>query len=285
MAQKVIKTLARQSQDELLEETNNSPLLQQPFATRKYDMTSARLETTREEINILTGTLAVARTGFEQDDTNKTILIPTIFAKINGLPTDEKKYWQHLDKIRDATGLQALVSRHIQASDWLIENDDYNDLMQDLSIENLQNSEAWAYNILNKDLQNKIAKAITDLFADWPFTIPPTDETKQLVLSVTLDLPQELLEMASEVDYPKEVPLLAFVHQESLGEMDFEDIIALNFFHELGWDIEIYSPHNYASIENYMNDDTYDSFSYETVRATNGAKGDAKPSFIKRLFG
>ena len=77
MTQKTIKTLARQTQDELLEETKNSSLLLQPFATRAYEMESVRLQTSLPEIDILLGTPAIVRQGFEQDDINKKITIPT----------------------------------------------------------------------------------------------------------------------------------------------------------------------------------------------------------------
>ena len=123
------------------------------------------------------------------------------------------------------------------------------------------------------------------LLNDWPFSVPQTTENQQTVLSVLLDLPKELLEMSLEVDYPKEVPLLAVVHQESMGEITFEDVVAYNMFHQLGWDIVIYSPHAFASLENYMTSDSYDHFSYDTVRATASATGDPKKSFLQKLFG
>ena len=46
MAKKTIKTLARQAQDELLEESQNSALLQEDFATKAYQMDVLRIETT-----------------------------------------------------------------------------------------------------------------------------------------------------------------------------------------------------------------------------------------------
>lgn len=285
MGKKTVKTLARQAQDELLEASNNSALLQGDFATKAYQMDVARIETTLAELNILLEMPAMIRTGFEQDDTQETITIPTVFAKVDGLPTNEKPYWQHLDSIRDTTGLQALVTRHMTASDWRISPADFDAIMANLTPQTVQQSDAWAYQVLNKLLQDKIAEAIVALLNDWPFSVPQTTENQQNVLSVLLDLPKELLEMSLEVDYPKEVPLLAVVHQESMGEITFEDVVAYNMFHQLGWDIVIYSPHAFASLENYMTSDSYDHFSYDKVRATSSATGDPKKSFLQKLFG
>lgn len=284
MVQKTIKTMARQTQDELLEETKNSSLLLQPFATRNYDMESVRLQTSLPEIDILLGTPAIVRQGFEQDDINKRIVIPTIFAKVDGVPENESAYIKHLDKINESTGLEALVSIHFISSDWFISDSQYDEIMSDFSVQNLMDSDAWPYGMANRLLQKKIAQATINMINEWPFLFEKDRENMMSVISMALDLPQELVEMSLEVDYPKEVPTLAFVHKEELGQITRDDVVALNMFHYLGWDVVVYSPHSFASLENYMPEDTFDYFSYETVKNTNASKGDTKPSFFKKLF-
>lgn len=284
MVQKTIKTMARQTQDELLEETKNSSLLLQPFATRNYDMESVRLQTSLPEIDILLGTPAIVRQGFEQDDINKKIIIPTIFAKVDGVPENESAYIKHLDKINESPGLEALVSIHFISSDWFISDSQYDEIMADFSVQNLMNSDAWSYGMANRLLQKKIAQATINMMNDWPFSLEKDRENMMSVISMALDLPQELVEMSLEVDYPKEVPTLAFVHKEELGQITRDDVVALNMFHYLGWDVVVYSPHSFSSLENYMPEDTFDYFSYETVKNTNASKGDTKPSFFKKLF-
>lgn len=284
MAQKTIKTMARQTQDELLEETKNSSLLLQPFATRDYEMESVRLQTSLPEIDILLGTPAIVRQGFEQDDINKKIIIPTIFAKVDGVPENESAYIKHLDKINESPGLEALVSIHFISSDWFISDSQYDEIMADFSVQNLMNSDAWSYGMANRLLQEKIAQATINMMNDWPFSLEKDRENMMSVISMALDLPQELVEMSLEVDYPKEVPTLAFVHKEELGQITRDDVVALNMFHYLGWDVVVYSPHSFSSLENYMDDDTFDYFSYEKVKNTNASKGDTKPSFFKKLF-
>ena len=61
MVKKTIKTLARQAQDELLEESQNSALLQEDFATKAYQMDVVRIETTLAELNILLGMPKIGR--------------------------------------------------------------------------------------------------------------------------------------------------------------------------------------------------------------------------------
>jgi len=87
------------------------------------------------------------------------------------------------------------------------------------------------------------------------------------------------------VDYPKEVPLLAFIHQEDFGIVENDDIVAMTLFHYLGWDVIVYSPHGYASLENVLNEDEFDHFSYEKMRPTSSSKGDKKQGFFGKLFG
>lgn len=283
---RVIKTAARASDDQLREETNNSVLLQQPFSTRHYKLTSARLATTLAELDILRGTQAIARQGYEQNDTEKTILIPTIFAKVDGLPNNEKPYWDTLDEIRDSNGLEALVSIHFKSSDWYISEDDFKFLTEtELRAGTLMACDAWSYQMLNRDLQKSIAEAIVDMVEDWPFTFEKTDDNLAGVLSMALDMPKEILDMTAEVDYPKEVPLLAFIHQEDFGIVENDDVVAMTLFHYLGWDVIVYSPHGYASLENVLKEDEFDHFSYEKMRPTSSSKGDKKQGFFGKLFG
>lgn len=284
MSKKVIKTVAREAQEELEKESGNSSLLQGPFATKKYNMESVRLETTLSEIDILSGTPAIVRTGFEQDDVNKKITIPTIFAKIDGIPTEEKKYWKKLDEIRDSEGLKALVSIHFYTGDWYLSDEEYAEIMEDFTVSGLKQSTAWAYKMLNEQLQNEIAESIIEMFDDWAFSIEATEDVKQEFLSVALDLPKDILDMNLEVDYPKDVPLLAFIHQEDIGELNRQDVVALNMFHYLGWDVILYSPHGFASLENYMEPDTFDKFSYDKMRSTESGKGNHKKSLFSRIF-
>lgn len=282
---RVIKTLARQAQDELLDETNNSVLLQTPFMTSGYQLIPARLETTLSEIDILEGTQAIARSGFEQNDAEKTIVIPTIFAKVDGLLEVEKPYWNKLDKIRDTDGLQALVSIHFDTSEFFLTEEDFAELQQSLTIDTIKHSNGWAYGMLSALLELRIATAIVDLMNDWPFTFENNAENQRYVLSVLLDLPKELLDMCLEVDYPKEVPLLAFIHQESIGQVTKEDVIAMTMFHYLGWDVVLYTPNGFSSFEHYLSSDMYDHFTYAKMASTDSAKGDPKPGLFRKIFG
>lgn len=284
MSKKVIKTVARQASEQIQAETKNASFLQGPFATKNYHMDSVRLETTLSEIDLLAGTPAIVRTGFEQDDNKREITIPTIFAKVDGIPTDEKKYWKNLDSIRDSEGLKALVSVHFYTGDWYLSDEEYAEIMKDFTVTGLKQSTAWAYKMLNEQLQNEIAESIIEMFEDWAFSIEATENIKQEFLSVALDLPKDILDMNLEVDYPKDVPLLAFIHQEDIGELNRQDVVALNMFHYLGWDVILYSPHGFASLENYMEPDTFDKFSYDKMRSTESAKGDHKKSFFSKLF-
>lgn len=283
---KVIKTAARSSDDELRAETNNSALLQRSFDTRHYQLTSARLSTTLDELDILRGTQAVARQGYEQNDTEKTILMPTIFAKVDGIPEVEKSYWTRLDKIRDSDGLQALVSIHFKSSDWYISQEDFDDIRTSETLRpmNLVTSKAWSYQMLNRDLQKTIAEAIVQMIADWPFSFEKSDDNLAGVISMAFDMPKEILDMTAEVDYPTEVPLLAFIHQEDMGNITNDDVVSMTLFHYLGWDVVVYSPHGYASLENYLKDDEYDHFSYQKMRPTSSGHGDKKQGFFGKLF-
>lgn len=284
MAKRVIKTVAREAKDELLEETANSQLFQEAFSTRKYRLYSARLSTTLAELDILRGTQAIGRQGYEQDDVEKTIVMPTVFAKVDGILSKENEYWRRLDSIRDSKGLDALVSMHFRSDDWFISEDDFEKLNDNLTVDSLLTSNAWAYEMLNYDLQKSIAQAIVDLIEDWPFSFEKTESNLGFVISMSLSMPRELLDMTAEVDYPKEVPLLAFIHQENFGTVTQDDVVAMTLFHYLGWDVVVYAPNGYSSLETYLKDDEFDHFSYEKIQNSSFSQGD-KQSFIKKIFG
>lgn len=286
MPNKVIKTVARDAFEQLQAETNNSPILQGPFATRGYDVDVARLATTVAELDILRHAEAQARPGFEQDDDQKTILIPTIFAQVNGLPTDEKPYWSNLDRIRDSKGLEALYTQHLSSGQWQIDPNDATYLQDHMTPEALMSSaDAWAYTSLDRKTQLNIADAITEIMDEWPFSVPKNESNIVRALTALLDLPKEVLDMAAEVDYPLEVPLLAFIHQQDLDTILFEDVVALMFFHQLGWDVIVYSPHGFASLENFLTAENFDIFQLDKIAPTSHAKGTAKKGFLGTLFG
>lgn len=289
MSEKTVKTLAKESQDQLQEETQNASLLQGPFATRNYDMTAIRLQTTLPELVILNGTPAIVRPGFNQDDTSKTITIPAIFAKINGIPDDIDEYNLFFDKIEKSSKLEALFNGHLSTAEWELSDDETSSILSDLSVKTLMTSTAWAYSVLNRSLQKKIASAIVDTINSWDFIFDKTFENKKLVLRICLDMPKELLEMSNEVDYPQEVPLLVVKHDDTsskaLSEITTDDIIGYNLMHHLGWDIEIYSPSGLSSIENILNEDQYDIFYNSKMKATNASTGTKVSMFDKiQLF-
>lgn len=289
MSEKTIKTLAKESQDQLQEETQNASLLQGPFATRNYDMTAIRLQTTLPELAILNGTPAMVRPGFNQDDTSKTITIPAIFAKINGIPDDIDEYNLFFDKIEKSSKLEALFNCHLSTAEWELSDDESSTILSDLSTKTLMSSSAWAYSVLNRALQKKIASAIVDTINSWDFIFDKTFENKKLVLRICLDMPKELMEMSNEVDYPQEVPLLVVKHDDTsanaLNEITTDDIIGYNLMHHLGWDVEIYSPSGLSSIENILNEDQYDIFYNPKIKATEASAGTKVSIFNKiQLF-
>lgn len=289
MSEKTVKTLAKESQDQLQEETQNASLLQGPFATRNYDMTAVRLQTTLPELAILNGTPAIVRPGFNQDDTAKTITIPAIFAKINGIPDDIDEYNLFFDKIEKSSKLKALFNGHLSTAEWELSDDESSTILSDLSTKTLMSSSAWAYSVLNRALQKKIASAIVDTINSWDFIFDKTFENKKLVLRICLDMPKELMEMSNEVDYPQDVPLLVVKHDDTstntLNEITTDDIIGYNLMHHLGWDVEIYSPSGLSSIENILNEDQYDIFYNPKIKATEASAGKKVSIFNKiQLF-
>ena len=289
MPEKTIKTLAKEAQDQLQEETQNASLLQGPFATRSYDMTALRLQTTLAELAILNGTPAIVRPGFNQDDASKTITIPAIFAKINGVPNDIDEYNLFFDKIEKSDKLAALFNGHLSTSEWQLSDEESATILSELSVKTLMSSSAWAYSVLNRSLQKKIASAIVDTMNSWDFLFDKTFENKKLVLRMCLDMPKELLEMSNEVDYPQEVPLLVVKHDDTsenaLNDITTDDIIGYNLMHHLGWDVEIYSPSGLSSIENILNEDQYDVFYNPKLTATAASAGEKASIFDKiQLF-
>ena len=286
MSEKTIKTLAKEAQDQLQEETQNASLLQGPFATRSYDMTALRLQTTLAELAILNGTPAIVRPGFNQDDVSKTITIPAIFAKINGVPNDIDEYNLFFDKIEKSDKLAALFNGHLSTSEWQLSDEESATILSDLSVKTLMSSSAWAYSVLNRSLQKKIASAIVNTINSWNFLFDKTFENKKLVLRMCLDMPKELLEMSNEVDYPQEVPLLVVRHDDTsenaLNDITTDDIIGYNLMHHLGWDVEIYSPSGLSSIENILNEDQYDVFYNPKLTATATSAG-AKVSIFDKI--
>ena len=77
--------------------------------------------------------------------------------------------------------------------------------------------------------------------------------TEYTIISVALNLSRELLRLIQSFDFTKKNPKLVLV---SVGEdmLSLEDSILISYLNLLGFDIIIFVPTGYQSIEAYIND-------------------------------
>lgn len=243
--------------------------LYKPWQLRDYTPSSITLKTTYDELYILGKEISMIRPGFEVG--SGQVKIPSLFSKVQGVSKNRKEYWERLQALSQFE--HSLLIRQLPFT-WSSSNDfrfHYrNALEQDglLSPEKMMQAHYWPYSHLPTSLQKGIANAITRI-CEKPGLKPLQGESMEEVsiylFSQAMFTPKEIIQLMEKFDYSQHVPKLMIYNNEQRGMLSRSDAALILLLNQFGIDIIIYNPPGHNDIENYLDDDLFDTHWLEDV--------------------
>lgn len=250
-----------------------------------------QLQTMYEEISILWNQESKYRPNFEILDDR--VMVPVILSKVSGVPNGNKEvYWSNISKliIEDTFVVRKLP---------FITINDNNPIKQHvtnfikngkLQIQKIKSHPSYQYSFIREDMQDYIFDKLQQLIDKKIINGTFSQGVEFTILSTALNLDKEILRMIHKYDFAKTIPKLIII---STGEevCSLEDSIMVAFLSMLGFDIVIFTPTGYQSVErNYsepiINEHQVGDYIYDlqVPKLKNVSSSTHKEGFIDKLF-
>ncbi|XJZ25883.1 YceG family protein [Bacillota bacterium Lsc_1132] len=259
--------------------------LYKPWQLRDYTPFSITLKTTYDELFILGKELAMIRPGFEVE--NGHVKIPSLFAKVQGVSKNKKEYWDRINGLVQADNsllIQQFPFTTETANDFRFHYRNALDKDGLLSPEKMMHAHYWTYSRLPAGLQLGIAHAVKQICEKPRLKKLPNEndeEVKIYLFSEAMHLPKKVIQLLEKFDYSQSVPKLILYNNELNGYLSRSDAALLLLLNYFGIDLIVYNPAGHNDIENYLDDDLFDTHWLEEVVFEQEFK---PPSKLKKTF-
>lgn len=210
------------------------------------------LQTTYEEIGILWKEEAKYRPDFEVLDDK--VMLPVICSKISGVPDGNlDAYWHQVAKMaeEDTFLISGLPS---------IKSTDPNPMKQyaasflkngKLLKEKIKKHPAYAYGFIREEMQEYMFEKLQYLIDKKLIFGTFSSGTEFTIVAAVLNLQIQLLRLIQKFDFTGKVPKLIILNvKEELCSL--EDSIITAYLSLIGFDIAVFSPAGYQSVERYF---------------------------------
>lgn len=231
------------------------------FRTHQYSYSrNQTLKTTYEELGLMWHQQSMYRTGF--DSKNNYVIVPNLFAKINGIPKgDVQAYYKEISfKLAPMSVYYHKIPFFKPVSS--INRDAASKVSsgKKIDIEALKNSPLNKYNYMADSIQYLIFSKMQEVI-DSGFISVPDSDIVPLVLTAGLNIPNNLLQLIQKFDFTKDIPKIVIV---SSGKHTFEafECILLTLFNLIGFDIIIFTPTGYKNLETFIHPEAYQEFNH-----------------------
>ncbi|GLB57876.1 YceG family protein [Cytobacillus sp. NCCP-133] len=259
--------------------------LYKPWQLRDYTPSSVTLKTTYDELFILIKEKAMIRPNFDVKEGR--VMIPSVFAKIQGVSKNRKEYWDRIQTISQYE--QSLLIRRFPFTN-SVNNDFRFHYRNALDREGMLDpgkmiaGHYWKYQHLPTGLQSGIAMAIRNICSR-PYLKPlpheSEEELKIYLFTQSMQIPPSILKLMQQFDYSQDVPKIILYNNELNGTMVRSDAALLLMLNQFGLDIVLYNPPGHNDMENFIEEGLYDVHWLEDVVFEQEFK---EPSFIKKVF-
>ncbi|MHC5217811.1 YceG family protein [Enterococcus sp. LJL128] len=287
-------TTARKAAMELNNIMNSDgSLLLKPFQLREYLPESITLQTTYDEIRIIGKEKAFIRPNFQVE--KGVVKVPVIFAKVLGVSTDRKKYWDDFYEVRRSTELVEVI-KEFPIKQEIKGNQQFHYQFAakkdgTLNPEKLMEANWWQHRQVSNGMQLALASAISRYVKKAHF-LPHGKETKEDVqmylFSQAMNVPPFIMKLLQQYDYAQDIPKIMIYNNGMSGTLTRSDAALLLLLNEIGFDIAVYNPTGQNDIELYIDNGRFDSHwleevNFEETFQTSGmaAKGN---SALKSIF-
>lgn len=224
------------------------------YRNRQFDHAETiTLQTTYDEIFILWDQELKYRPNFST--ANQIANIPVIFAKISGVPNGKMtQYWQKVKNLADAR--DTLLIKQFP----MISPEDANQF-QSLAVKCIKNnklkrdeikaSRQYPFGLLREEMQEHILDKIQQMLDERTIKGTFVNGTEYTVVSTVLNMKKELLRLIQGFDFTKRNPKIVVINTRDLAPT-LQDAIMLTFLNKLGFDIAMFIPTGYQTIERFL---------------------------------
>lgn len=246
---------------------NETDGVYKPWQFENYRTHPKTLKTTFDELKILWNEPARMRSGFKIE--NKTVYIPNLFAKINGVHNDLNTYWNEIKDFKSSE--TTLFISKIPFTEVSFRQSDLYTSANLINKEGLIDKNAllsnniYKFTYLKTPLQDTIIEKINHLLKLSMLKKSIDKEFRLKILKTILSIDKEILKLIQRFDYPAQIPkLVIYDNDENL--FNDEDSIIISFLNLMGFDILILTPTGYNNIEQKIKEKFYDIHKLESVK-------------------
>lgn len=265
--------------------TDSGSLLYKKWQLRDYVPSVITLKTTYEELFLVAEEKAMVRPYFEMKD--KTVRIPALFAKVNGVSNNRREYWKLLHRLilqENALLIKTLPFSTGANSDFRFHYHKALDREGLLDPQKMAGAHYWKYQHMPEWLQTAIASAIRRICADpnlKPQNNEKVDDLRVYLFTQAMQIPESILKMLQKFDYSQEVPKVIIYNNGLNGTITRPDAALLLLLNQLGIDLIIFNPAGHSDIEKFINKRIFVSHWLEDVIFEQEMR---EPSVLKKII-
>ncbi len=226
------------------------------FRNRQFEQAQTiTLQTTYDEIFILWDKELKYRPNFST--ANHIANIPVIFAKISGVEEGKTiPYWQKIKMLKDAS--DTLLIKQMP----LLQPGETN-RFQSLAIKGIKNEKIkrdviksdrqYPFGLLREEMEEHVFNKLQEMLDQRVIKGTFQNGTEFTILATILNMKKELMRLIQGFDFTKKNPKIVVINTRDQAP-SLEDTILLTFLNKLGFDIILFIPTGYQTIERYLND-------------------------------
>lgn len=210
------------------------------------------LETNYEEIGIIWEQDAMLRHGFEI--LADKVMVPVICSKLSGIPNrDEFAYWVEIEKLiqTESIYIQELpfaknkkINNSIKTVVSFIHNNK-------IDVNRIKRHDSFKYGFIREEMQDYIFEKAQQLLNSKIIRGTFINGMEFTILHTILNLDMKIVRLIQRYDFTKQIPKLVIVDtKEEIGTV--VDAITVLFLKFLGFDILLFVPTGYRSIDGFF---------------------------------
>lgn len=261
-----------------------------PWQLSDYNVRPITLRTTYDELKLLWNENSKIRPEFKVE--NGVVYIPNLFAKINGTLENLEEYWmdykqfarqQNVLELRSVPFTKLRFTRQEMFSmAYVLDN------KGSINKEALTSSKFYRFSYLRTSLQNLLLEKLNELLFFKGFRRAIDNNFRLLIIMTIITMDEDILRLIETFDYPGNVPKLV-IYNNLREPFSDEDSIVIAFLNSIGFDIVIFTPTNYNTIEQKLEDDIFDRFQLPSIQydlqIPASVNNDKAKSFFSRILG
>lgn len=250
-----VQTITSRASEQVNEHLYNHSALNYPWKYAEHETRTRLLNTTYDELFVLSDAHLYLRDGFEEEE--GIVYLPVLFAKIEGVSLDQADYARKIRKLYErkmtyvATSFP-LLPLHKSNMQFHMRDASTNGK---LDVEKIMQLSIWPCKNMPIGAQRNMANTMIRLI-EGDYIKPLPQQTKaeqaQYLFGQLMLIPEELIRLYQQFDYSYLNPMIFIFKEEGSGQMQRQDAVLLLFASMLGFDVVICSPGASRSIEHYI---------------------------------